>query len=130
MVPVSNVSAVYEPQSSFSVKVVTSDGRCVIGALVDFTIDDKTYHVKTNDEGIAIFKIPMLTPGNYTLSVSYKNQTINVCVLSVNEGNESQNMTNESVNSNPKVESCGNPILMVILSALLIVAFRGKRKHF
>ena len=130
MIPISNVSAVYEPESYFSVKVVTSDGRRVIGALVEFTIDDKTYNVKTNDEGIAIFKIPVLNPGNYTLTVSYKNQTINVTVLSIYKGNESQNMTNVSVNLNHTLESAGNPILMAILSALLIVAFRCKRKLF
>ncbi len=129
MIPHSNVSEKYESGSLFSVKVVTPDGHPVCGAFVEFTIDNMTYEVMTNEEGIAIFKIPMLNPGNYTLTATYNNQSIEVTVqVNATDATESQTGNESGRNSEISLHPTGNPISLMILSVLSIVGLRIKRK--
>ena len=126
----SNVSEEYEPGSLFSVKVITEDGHPVAGALVEFEIDGKTYEVETDENGIATFEIPMLEPGNYTLTATYNNQSINVTVKAADVENETelQNETDlSSTDSRHALHSTGNPISILILS-LLAIGLGLKRK--
>ena len=130
MVPLTNVSEEYEPGSLFSVIVVTSDDHLVCGAPVEFTIDGVTYEVLTDEEGVAVFKIPMLNPGNYTLTVAYNNQTINVTVVASesSENDTEEQQSGEVAYSNVKLHPTGNPILMAILAVMSIVLI-GKRSY-
>ena len=132
MIPISNASEEYDSGSYFSVKVVTADGHPVINAIVEFSIGDETYEVKTNTDGIAIFEIPMLEPGNYTLTVTYNSQTFNVTVKVTadddDNGTQPQIKPANTLNSNIELHRSGNPILMLILSALAIVSLGLKRR--
>ncbi len=70
-----NIAVDYSGGSYFSVKVVTSDGRAVgAGAIVKFTINGKTYTVKTDVNGIAKVKISDL-PKKYTITTNYNGKT-------------------------------------------------------
>ena len=101
----------------------------VCGAFVEFTIDNMTYEVMTNEEGIAIFKIPMLNPGNYTLTATYNNQSIEVTVqVNATDATESQTGNESGRNSEISLHPTGNPISLMILSVLSIVGLRIKRK--
>ena len=128
MVPLGNVSDEYEPGSLFAVIVVTSDGHLVCGAPVEFTIGNVTYKVLTDEEGVAVFEIPMLNPGNYTLTVAYNNQTINVIVVAseISENDTEEQQSDEVVDSNVTLHPTGNPIVMAILAVMSIVLI-GKR---
>ena len=130
MIPISDVSKEYECGSLFSVKVVTSDGRPVINAIVGFTIDGKTYEVKTNADGIATFEIPMLNPGKYILTATYKNQTINATVKADEKNSSADPQNTSALNSKPEMHPTGNPITMAILSILTIISLGLKRKKF
>ena len=59
----------------FTVKVVAGDGHAVTsGAIVNFTINNKTYSVKTDNEGVAKIKITEV-PGSYEIITEYNNHT-------------------------------------------------------
>lgn len=70
-----NIVVDYAGGKYFTVKVVTGDGRAVgAGAIVKFTINGKTYTVKTDNNGVAKLKITQL-PKKYTLTTSYNGKT-------------------------------------------------------
>ncbi len=130
MVPISDVSAEYEPGSLFAVKVVTSDGHLVCGAPVEFTIDGVTYEALTDEEGVAVFEIPMLNPGNYTLTVEYYGQSVNVTVVASEsiENDTEEQQSGDVSDANITLRPTGNPIAMAILAILSIVVI-GKRSY-
>ena len=66
-----NIAVDYSGGSYFSVRVVTADGHAVgAGEVVKFTINGKTYTVKTDSDGIAMIKITQL-PKKYTITTTY-----------------------------------------------------------
>ena len=70
-----DITVDYDGGSYFSVKVITADGRAVgQGAVVKFTINGKTYTVKTDDNGIAKVKITDV-PKKYTMTITYNGKT-------------------------------------------------------
>ena len=73
-----NINMYYFDGSKFTVKVY-GDYSSPVGAnqLVTVKLNKKTYKVKTNKNGIATLKIPnTVKPGTYTLTATYKGQTI------------------------------------------------------
>ena len=70
-----NIVVDYAGGKYFTAKVVTGDGRAVgAGAIVKFTINGKTYTVKTDNNGVAKLKITQL-PKKYTLTTTYNGKT-------------------------------------------------------
>ena len=70
-----DITVDYDGGSYFSVKVITVDGRAVgAGAVVKFTINGKTYTVKTDDNGIAKVKITDV-PNKYAITTSYNGKS-------------------------------------------------------
>ena len=90
-----NINMYYNNGTSYSVKVYGDDAK-LVGAnqTVVIKLNNKTYNVKTNNKGVASLKIPALKPGTYTITVTYKGQTIKntVKVLSRIAGNKNLNM--------------------------------------
>ena len=74
----SNVNMFYADGSSFKVRVYDDYGNPVkANEIVEITLNKKTYHVKTNSQGYAIFKIPnTVKPGTYKLTAEYEGQII------------------------------------------------------
>lgn len=70
-----NIAVDYDGGSYFSVKVATADGHVVVGDSVKFTIDGKTYPVKTDANGIAKIKISQI-PKKYTITTTYKGKSV------------------------------------------------------
>ena len=70
-----DISIDYGSGSSFSVKVISGDGRNVgAGASVNFTINRNTITVLTNHDGIAKLEINE-APGVYSIETTYNNHT-------------------------------------------------------
>ena len=70
-----NIAVDYSGGSYFSVRVVTADGHAVgAGEVVKFTINGKTYAVKTDNDGIAKIKITQL-PKKYTITTTYNGKS-------------------------------------------------------
>ena len=74
----SNLVMHYFDGSKFKVKVIGDDGNAVgKNQVVTVKLNKKTYNVKTNADGYAILKIPnTVKPGTYSLTATYKGQTI------------------------------------------------------
>ena len=73
-----NVNMYYFDGTTFTVKVYGDDGK-LVGAnqIIVIKLNKGTYKVKTNKNGVATLKIPnTVTPGTYTLTATYKGQTI------------------------------------------------------
>ena len=70
-----NVVVDYNGKTTYKVRVVGTNGK-IVGAnvVVTMKIAGKTYYVKTDKNGYA-YKSFSLTPGKYTISVSYKGYT-------------------------------------------------------
>ena len=73
-----NVVMYYFDGSKFQVKVIGDDGNAVgKNQVVVIKLNKKTHNVKTDANGYAILKIPnTVKPGTYTLTATYKGQTI------------------------------------------------------
>ena len=69
-----DISVDYGGGKCFSVKVATVDGRAVVGAVVEFTVNGKTAPVKTGSDGIAKIKITDV-PGKYAIKTVYNGKT-------------------------------------------------------
>ena len=73
-----NVKMYYFDGSKYSFKVYGDNGK-LVGAnqVVTVKINKKTYKIKTNKNGVARLTIPKtVKPGKYTITASYKGQTI------------------------------------------------------
>ena len=71
-----NVNMLYLSGGSYKVRVVGDNGKFVgKGVIVKMTIGGKSYNVKTNANGYAIFKVN-LKPKTYTITAKYKGQTV------------------------------------------------------
>lgn len=90
-----DVSVDYGSGSYFSVNVATAEGHAVgAGASVMFTINGKNTTVKTDENGIAKFKITDV-PGTYEVTTTYNGQTyknnvtvklnLNTCKVTANK---------------------------------------------
>ena len=80
-----DITVDYRSDSYFTVKIVTADGHAVgAGAAVNFTINEKTTTVLTDEDGIAKIKISE-TPDTYTMttSINGKDYTNTVTVIQV-----------------------------------------------
>ncbi|WP_407462448.1 C1 family peptidase [Methanobrevibacter sp.] len=91
-----NIKMYYNNGTKYTVKVY-GDNAKLVGAnqVVLIKLNKKTYKVKTNSKGVASLKIPKsLKPGTYTITATYKGQTIKntVKVLSRIAGNKNVNM--------------------------------------
>ena len=73
-----NVVMYYFDGSKFQVKVIGDDGNIVAkNQVVVIKLNKKTYNVRTDVNGYAILKIPdTVKPGTYTLTATYKGQTV------------------------------------------------------
>ena len=60
----------YKQSKDFKVRVYGADGKLAVGKYVKFTIDKKTYSVKTDKKGYATLKINK-KPGKYTITTQY-----------------------------------------------------------
>ena len=69
-----DISVDYNGGKYFSVKVVTADGRIVVGSSVKFVFNGKTTTVNTDSNGIAKIKITQ-TPGKYTIKTVFNGKT-------------------------------------------------------
>lgn len=67
-----NFTKYYKSSNEFKVKVFAPYGKLAVNKYVTFKINDKSYKVKTNKEGIASLKINQ-KPGTYTVLVQYGN---------------------------------------------------------
>lgn len=65
-----NVVMFYTGTNYYSVKILAGNGNPLAGAYVKFTVNKKSYNVKTDAKGIAVFK-NKLQPGNYKITASY-----------------------------------------------------------
>ena len=73
-----NISMYYFDGSKYSFKVYGDNGK-LVGAnqVVVVKLNKKTYKLKTNKNGVISLKIPKtVKPGKYTITASYKGQTI------------------------------------------------------
>ena len=71
-----NIVMDYYNGTKYSVRVYGDNGKVVgAGQVVTFKLNGKTYKVKTNKNGWAYFSIPY-TPKKYTITASYKGQTV------------------------------------------------------
>ena len=73
-----NINMYYFDGSKYSFKVYGNNGK-LVGAnqVIKVKINKKTYKIKTNKNGIARLTIPKtVKPGKYTITASYKGQTI------------------------------------------------------
>ena len=80
-----DITVDYRSDSYFTVKVTTADGHAVgAGAVVNFTINEKTTTVLTDEDGIAKIKITE-TPDTYTMTTAFngKDYTNTVTVIQV-----------------------------------------------
>lgn len=60
----------YKQSKVFKVRIYGADGKLAVGKYVKFTIDKKTYSVKTDKKGYATLKINK-KPGKYTITTQY-----------------------------------------------------------
>lgn len=74
----SNINMYYYDGHKYTVRVKGDDGKFVgKNQIVTIKIGKNSFKVKTNADGYAILKIPYkITPGKYTISVTYKGQTV------------------------------------------------------
>ena len=70
-----NIVMNYYDGSKYSVRVLDDSGKFSAGQLVTFNINGKTSTVKTDKNGYATLSITNL-PGKYTVTASYKGQTV------------------------------------------------------
>ena len=73
-----NVNMYYYDGHTYKVRVKGNDGKFVEeDQIVTIKIGKHTFKVKTDEDGYAILKIPSkITPGKYTISTTYKGQTV------------------------------------------------------
>jgi hypothetical protein len=73
-----NVNMYYYDGHTYKVRVKGNDGKFVEeDQIVTIKIGKHTFKVKTDEDGYAILKIPSkITPGKYTISATYKGQTV------------------------------------------------------
>ena len=62
----------YKDGSAWEVTLTDANGDAIVGVKVAFTIENKTYHIKTDDDGVAKLAIGLL-PGVYDLTASFTN---------------------------------------------------------
>ena len=71
-----NKSKKVKKSAKFKIKVLNSKGKAYKNQLVKVKFKGKTYKLKTNKKGIAIFKIPKkLKVGKYKIKTTYKGLT-------------------------------------------------------
>lgn len=91
-----NIRLYYNNGTKYTLKVYGDDAKLVGGnQIVVIKLNKKTYEVKTNNKGVASLRIPKsLKPGTYTITATYKGQTIKntVKVLSRIAGNKNISM--------------------------------------
>uniref|UniRef100_UPI00388FDAC1 C1 family peptidase n=1 Tax=Methanobrevibacter sp. TaxID=66852 RepID=UPI00388FDAC1 len=67
-----DITVDYNSDSHFAVRVVSADGKVAAsGVPVTFKINGKASTVKTDKNGIASFKLPLLNPGVYPIETIY-----------------------------------------------------------
>ena len=73
-----NIRLYYNNGTKYTLKVYGDDAKLVGGnQIVVIKLNKKTYEVKTNNKGVASLRIPKsLKPGTYTITATYKGQTI------------------------------------------------------
>ena len=91
-----NINMYYNNGTKYTVKVYGDDGE-LVGAdeLVTINLNKKKYNVKTDSKGVASLLIPnTVKPGNYTITATYKGQTIKntIKVISRIKANKNVNM--------------------------------------
>ena len=69
-----DVKAYAEDNFTYKVNLIDHNGKQVINAEIIFSIENKTFTNKTNDNGQAILNLS-LKEGNYTITATYKNTT-------------------------------------------------------
>ena len=95
-----DLSMFYDDGSSYSVRVVGDDGNVVgAGVSVKFTLNGKTYTVKTDSQGCASLKVT-LPPKTYQVSAEYKGYKVsnNVVVKSHFIGKEKVTVKRSTIN--------------------------------
>ena len=70
-----NITVDYSGGSYFSIKVESADGHAIVGGDVNFTLNGKTYPVKTDSNGIAKIKINEL-PKKYAITTTYNGKSV------------------------------------------------------
>ena len=71
-----NVSKKVKKTGKFTVKTLNSNGKAVKNKLVKIKFKGKTYNIKSNKKGIAIFNLPKnLKVGKYTIKTTYNGLT-------------------------------------------------------
>ena len=73
-----NINMYYYDGHTYKVRVKGDDGKFLEeDEIVTIKIGKHTFKVKTDEDGYAILKIPSkITPGKYTISATYKGQTV------------------------------------------------------
>ena len=72
-----DVAMYYFDGSKYSVKVVDGNGNVIAGQVVVFTLNKKTYYVKTDKNGIASLVIPKtVKPGKYIITAAISGKTV------------------------------------------------------
>ncbi len=72
-----NINKIYKKPSKFTVKLIKQKGKSVAKQIIKITFKGKTYKVKSNSKGFAVFNIPKnIKVGKYTIKTSY-----NGCIL-------------------------------------------------
>ena len=71
-----DISVYYGSNPNYKVRVCDDDGNYISGILVRFTINKKTYNVKTDNNGYASVKLS-LKSGKYTITATYNAYKVN-----------------------------------------------------
>ena len=70
-----NLKTYYAGKTTFKAKLTDSQGKGLSGKVLILTANNKEYYAKTDDNGVATFKVKLL-PGSYSVTTEFENDVI------------------------------------------------------